>query len=149
MPLNTCTAALKPEALWSRFGPQKSCRGAITRSDIHIDTCEIFIGDFNLLITDLVEGGIVNEKHVPAFDSNIATTVSGANRRCIDHAIVPRGLLDSVITANRVFHIWRPHLGLHLVIKKAFKKAKLPQFESPKRLPHWPNDDPLVIFGVQ
>ena len=80
----------------------------------------IVMGDFNLIMAEMVEGGIIDERMIPVFDVTFPTTISGANRRCIDHMLVPPGLRKAIVSANRILHQWRPHLGFHVAMKKSF-----------------------------
>ena len=62
------------------------------------------MGDFNFIIIDMVEGGVVDDWVIPVFGSMIPTTISGAHRRCIDHILAPLGLRNEIVTANRSLH---------------------------------------------
>ena len=107
----------------------------------------IVMWDFNLIITEMVEGGVVDDRMMPVFDFTFPTTISGAHRRCIDHILVPPGLRKELVTSNRILHQWRPHLGLHVVIKKASRESRRPEFRTPLRLTFWPRMQEAYVLN--
>ena len=70
----------------------------------------IVMGDFNLIMTEIVEGGIIDDRMIPVFDSTFPTTTSGASMRCIDHMLVPPGLREAIVSATGYYtngdHTW-------------------------------------------